>query len=233
MKKCTRCGEFKLLSLFSFLIKRKKKYRSQCKQCNSLVNKEYRATHDFEIKNYRSSRKQSAKITRRNYYNNHKMTELANNKNYVATNREELRNKRNQRQRIKRSTDRSFVLRKNISSSINRMLRQNGFSKSKNSCLEYLPFSIQELKISIENKFECWMTWENQGHFKKNTWIDNDSSTWKWQLDHIIPHSTFEYSSMDCDEFRKCWSLNNLRPLSAKQNWLDGVNRTRHKQSCL
>jgi len=29
--------------------------------------------------------------------------------------------------------------------------------------------------------------------------------------------------------FQKCWALNNLRPLSAKQNILDGTQRIRHK----
>lgn len=34
---------------------------------------------------------------------------------------------------------------------------------------------------------------------------------------------------MDCEEFKKCWALENLRPLSAKQNNYDGVSKTRHK----
>jgi hypothetical protein len=33
---------------------------------------------------------------------------------------------------------------------------------------------------------------------------------------------------MDDEEFKKCWSLDNLRPLSAKQNILDGTSRKRH-----
>ncbi len=30
------------------------------------------------------------------------------------------------------------------------------------------------------------------------------------------------------EDFKKCWSLDNLRPLSAKQNLLDGNTRIRH-----
>jgi len=64
--------------------------------------------------------------------------------------------------------------------------------------------------------------------YNANTWDDSDSSTWTWQIDHIIPQSTFAYSSMEDEAFKKCWSLDNLRPLSAKQNYLDGVRRVRH-----
>lgn len=46
-----------------------------------------------------------------------------------------------------------------------------------------------------------------------------------WQLGDIIPQSIFPYITMDCEEFRKCWDLSNLRPLSAKQNILDGNRR--------
>lgn len=30
---------------------------------------------------------------------------------------------------------------------------------------------------------------------------------------------------MDCQEFRNCWALSNLRPLSSKQNISDGNRR--------
>jgi hypothetical protein len=35
---------------------------------------------------------------------------------------------------------------------------------------------------------------------------------------------------MDCQEFKDCWALSNLRPLNAKQNFWDGVNRIRHEK---
>jgi hypothetical protein len=54
------------------------------------------------------------------------------------------------------------------------------------------------------------MTWENHGIY--------DSKRDTWQIDHIIPHSSFHYETMDCDEFRKCWVLENLKPLKAIDN---------------
>lgn len=92
-----------------------------------------------------------------------------------------------------------------------------------------LPYTIEELKKSLESKFESWMNWNNYGSYNKDKWKDNDQSTWTWQIDHIIPKSTFLFNSIKDVEFIKCWSLDNLRPLSSKQNLLDGVKRTRHK----
>lgn len=91
-----------------------------------------------------------------------------------------------------------------------------------------MEYTLQDLKSHIEKQFEPWMNWNNQGKYDAKTWDDNDQSTWAWQLDHIIPNATFTYSSTNDESFKKCWSLDNLRPLSAKQNWLDGVSRKRH-----
>jgi len=66
---------------------------------------------------------------------------------------------------------------------------------------------------------------KNWGIYSPDTWDDNDSTTWTWNIDHIIPHSTFKYISMEDQSFKECWSLTNLRPYSAKQNILDKDNR--------
>jgi hypothetical protein len=84
---------------------------------------------------------------------------------------------------------------------------------------------MQDLKIYIEAQFEPWMTWDNHGNYDLNTWDDNDQFTWVWQIDHIIPQSLLPYTSMEDDNFKKCWALENLRPYSAKQNLLDGNRR--------
>lgn len=74
------------------------------------------------------------------------------------------------------------------------------------------------------------MNWYNYGIYNKNIWDDNDKTTWRWQLDHIIPHSLFKYTSMEDNAFKQCWALTNLRPYSAKNNILDGAKRVRHKK---
>ena len=125
--------------------------------------------------------------------------------------------------------DPSFKLRVNISKNIYNNLLKNNSSKNGNSVLQFLPYTILELKEHLERQFESWMTWENCGRYDSQNWNDNDTATWTWQLDHIIPQSDLPYTSMTDDNFKKCWDLNNLRPLSSKKNFLDGVNRTRHE----
>ena len=62
---------------------------------------------------------------------------------------------------------------------------------------------------------------------------DGDPSTWKWNIDHITPQSDLLFTEMSHDpesNFQKCWALSNIRPLSAKQNIIDGASRVRHKK---
>jgi len=150
------------------------------------------------------------------------------NKNYRQENKDILQEKANLKAKNKRKTDPCFKIRERISISINAALKSQNCVKL-GSCLKFLPYTMQELKQYIESQFEPWMNWENWGLYKASEWDDNDSSTWKWQIDHIVPHSTFKYTSMDQDSFKECWKLENLRPYSAKQNILDGVKKTRHK----
>ena len=119
--------------------------------------------------------------------------------------------------------DINFKLRKIISKTVNRYFKLNNSSKGGKSILKFLPYTMQELKEHLEKQFEPWMTWENYGSYRADIWNDNDPSTWIWNLDHIIPQSDLPYISMDEDNFKKCWALENLRPYSAKQNLLDGI----------
>jgi hypothetical protein len=129
---------------------------------------------------------------------------------------------------IKRKNNVNIRLRDTIAVSIWRSININNGNKQFKSVLKYLPYTINELKIHLEKQFEPWMNWNNQGIYNKNMWNNNDQSTWTWQIDHIIPHSTFKYTSMEDESFKKCWALDNLRPYSSKQNLLDGVTKLRH-----
>ena len=126
--------------------------------------------------------------------------------------------------KIRRENDPVFRLKEFCSRNIRNMLLAKNVSKAGKSCQGYLPFEPEELKLSIENKFEPWMNWDNQGSYKL-TWVDEDVFTHVWNLDHFIPQSFLPYSSMKEKNFRIIWDLSNLRPLSAKQNVLDNNRR--------
>lgn len=154
---------------------------------------------------------------------------LYNRSSYMdADNLENRRNTSRRTMKQKRDSDPIFKLMGSVSRMVNFMLKSQGTSKSGESIQKYLLWTKSDLKIYVEAQFEPWMNWDNHGVYDPSTWDDSDPLTWTWQLDHIVPHSSFPYSSMKDDNFKKCWALSNLRPLSAKQNIIDGVSRSRH-----
>lgn len=148
-------------------------------------------------------------------------------KKWEANNQDKLRGIKNKYKRKRRINDVGFRLRGNISRSILQALKINNSSKQDKSILDNLPYNMNELKQHIELLFEPWMNWNNYGIYDPKKWDDNDSKTWTWHIDHIVPQSKLIYTSMKDETFRKCWSLDNLRPLSAKQNVKDGNRSVR------
>jgi hypothetical protein len=190
----------------------KEKYKSK--------NAKYEAEHKEELQEYR---KQWAKDNPDKVNSYSKKWRDANKEyfiDYRENNIEEIRKYQNERNKEKRKNDPVFKLRNNISQSIVKAIKRNG-SKKSGSILDHLPYTMESLREHLEKQFEPWMTWQNHGRYDTKTWDDNDSSTWTWQIDHIIPQSILPYSSMEDENFQKCWALENLRPYSAKQNSLD------------
>lgn len=103
--------------------------------------------------------------------------------------------------------DIGFTLKVRTSALVRASLK--AMSKSKRT-EELLGYSTEILKAHLEAQFTRGMNWqafmEGQIH-----------------IDHIIPVSSFNITSETCDEFRRCWSLSNLRPLWAKDNIAKGA----------
>lgn len=215
-KKCFRCPNIKPENINFFKFNKKtNKFCINCITCTLELKGYYKQYHlnNKELKNQQS----------RDYYIENKdkiktyiVEWQEENKDKVEIYKEISKNKRNleenkllkkeydKKYRAVRYNDLEYKLRKYTSLSISGMLRINGSSKQHTSCLKYLPFSIQELKTHLESLFEPWMNWGNRGVYRPKKWDDNDSTTWKWQLDHIIPHSDLSYASMEDENFKKC-----------------------------
>lgn len=69
---------------------------------------------------------------------------------------------------------------------------------------EIVGYTVDELQRHLESLFDEHMSWDNYGIY--------------WQIDHIIPKKWYAYESKEDPEFRKCWSLKNLQPLSKTDN---------------
>lgn len=148
----------------------------------------------------------------------------ANTKRWFQANIEKINTKR--RERCQNNP--IYRNRKIASNMVNQMLKSQGYSKGGESSGDYFPWTSEEYKVHIESLFEPWMNWSNQGVYNPKTHHLPEKRT--WQLDHIIPQSDLPYPTMDHPNFNKTWNLSNLRPLDAKQNVLDGANRTRHQK---
>jgi hypothetical protein len=195
-----------------------KEYQKKYKLAHKKQRQEYDQIRYVEDKTYFKNKNS-------NYYLEHKEYISIDRSIYYLNNKEVIKDYRRLYIKDKRANDVSFNLRSQVSKNINRILKSQGSSKNGSSVLQHLPYSMQELKNHLESQFESWMTWNNWGRYDLETWNDNDSSTWTWNIDHIVPQSKLLYTNMTDDNFKKCWSLSNLRTLSSKQNLIDGDRR--------
>jgi hypothetical protein len=237
-KICSTCGEEKELILFV-------KNSNQCKSCKAIYSKKYQKENKEKIKSQKKLRYEDNRevilVQRKVYYEQNKAQILPVVKQYRILNSETINNNKKEyyqanktlikynvniydRERIK--TDVIYKLRRYTSKAINSALKRAGSSKKGISVMEFLPYTIQELKEHLEKQFESWMTWENHGTHLSDIYDENNIATWTWQIDHIIPQSVLSYSSMEEDNFQKCWALENLRPLKSIDNIKKGNKLT-------
>jgi len=74
---------------------------------------------------------------------------------------------------------------------------------------EWVNYNFKQLVHHLEQQWIAHMSWQNYG------------ST--WHIDHIRPVASFGYISPEYDDWLKCWGLNNLQPLWAKENIKKGA----------
>lgn len=120
--------------------------------------------------------------------------------------RPEVMEKRNRQEFERKNSDPGFNLRCRMRILMYASLRavKNGKKWQK-----LAGYSIDDLRSHLEKLFTEGMSWElfMQG---------------KIHIDHKIPISKFNYSSPVDEDFKKCWSLDNLQPLWAVDNMKKG-----------
>lgn len=107
---------------------------------------------------------------------------------------------RNEYWRNRYRSDIKFRLKQNIGN-IMRASLLNG--KNNETVEKLLGYSLDDLIDYLESKFQENMSWINYG---------------EWHIDHKVPIAAFRYNSYEDEAFKKCWSLENLQPLWAKDN---------------
>lgn len=100
------------------------------------------------------------------------------------------------------------IIRNRMSRRMRHALEGRNLSKNWQHIFSMVGFTVDDLFKHLESKFQLGMTWDNIG---------------EWHIDHIVPESSFNYSSFEDDSFKQCWSLNNLQPLWAQDNLKKGA----------
>ena len=78
----------------------------------------------------------------------------------------------------------------------------------------FLGYNVQDLISHLERQFDKNMSWSNFGR-----------GLGKWNIDHIVPVSSFNIKEVGDAEFLACWSLANLRPCWAIENFRKSAKR--------
>ena len=81
--------------------------------------------------------------------------------------------------------------------------------KTKKILEDILGYTIDEFVAHMERQWLPGMSWDNHS-------FDG------WHIDHKIPVSSLPYDTIDHPNFKKCWALENLQPLWAKDNFSKG-----------
>jgi len=79
--------------------------------------------------------------------------------------------------------------------------------RSDGALFSRLGYTPGELVAHLEARFEPGMSWDNYG---------------RWHIDHRRPCASFDLTSSE--QFDKCWSLENLQPLWARDNLVKGAS---------
>jgi len=206
MKFCSKCQSYKESSEFIKDKSRKDGLHIYCNNCRRLAKK---------INRSKESNIKQRKEYMKKYYEKNKDVLLDYGKKYQKDKTKEQKSLDSQKvmewKRINTDKVKSYKYgtpQKRMKTHLSKVFSKKINKNRLGTCQimeNYLGYSIQDLYKHLESQFEDRMNWDNYG-----------SGSGKWCIDHRIPDSWFEYSSYEDYDFKKCWALENLKPM-----WFD------------
>jgi hypothetical protein len=245
VKTCTKCGRTLDLEMFHKNIRSKDGRKSTCKECRKIHEPYIKKKRSPEVaeRNRQNSRNYAKKVKaspellqRRNRLRLEFYYRKKDSRGFLEKRNQESRRRYNDR--MKNSTEFKEKMRqkgidrwKRIKNSpefkekFNEKMRErrlipkyridDNFSQAIRCALkgrkggrkweDLVGYTLFDLMSHLEALFHPGMTWENYGQYG-------------WHIDHIKPKSLFKYETPEEEEFKKCWSLENLQPLWAEDN---------------
>ena len=154
--------------------------------------------------------KESVKAKRSNYYkewSKEKRPELREyHSEWREANREHVNKYSREYERMRCKTDPKYKLGRNTRTALWTCLKEANVAKYR-STFQLLGYTIEELMLHLESLFTDGMTWDNYG---------------EWHVDHKKPMALFNFETVDDQEFKECWKLDNLQPLWGPDNLSKG-----------
>jgi len=192
-----RCREYYANNLESAKIRREKFKK---KNPNYARDNYYKDIEESRIraKEYRQKNTERIKLYKKKYYNKNKEKARL----YDQKRNEENPGYRNNYFKKRYQANPIYRLNSNITSAIYRSLKGNKNGRHWEAIVGY---TLMELKVHLEKQFKNGMNWANKG---RNG----------WHLDHKIPIEKFNITSIECDDFKRCWALENLQPMWEADN---------------
>lgn len=121
---------------------------------------------------------------------------------YQKNNYKKIRNREREYKNKKRKTDLRYNLNWKIPILMSKCLKGNKNGRNWNNLVDYI---LDDLIERLEQTMPEGYTWQD---FMKG----------KLQIDHIIPISAFNFIKSEHTDFKRCWALENLRLLPAREN---------------
>jgi len=219
-KKCAKCGQKKHIDEFYVDNQKRDKHDPRCKACSKIDrHKDYLKNPDkvnSYAREWRERNMERVKEAAKEWVKNNKNRVSAISKewrtrhpekqkricaSWVERNPERRREIKNRGRRKLRSTIKGCLSHR-ISTLMLRSLKEN---KNGRPWEQLVGYNCEQLKNHLEKKFLPGMSWENMG---------------EWHIDHKIPVSAFNYERPEDPDFKKCWTLSNLQPLWAMDNFI-------------
>jgi len=214
LKYCPKCKIKKPYSAFHKYITRGDGLHGYCKECRSNIYKENpEPTKERVHRWYKKNREYAIKVSEEWERNNpEKRRDIVNRYRKKYPEKEKERQRRGDK---KRSLNIQYRISCSMRSRIYHAIKSN---KNGNSWESLVGYTLDLLQKHLEKLFTDGMTWDNYG---------------KWHIDHIIPISVFNFSKPEHMDFKRCWALENLQPMWARDNISKWAKISSDFQPCL
>jgi len=158
------------------------------------------------VRKYRERNPDAVKASQRRYYERNKRKLIEKVLAY-ASKHPEKRRRYSMNAHWKRADDPKYRLHRAVSAHMAYSL--NG-GKMGQRWERLVGYSCDTLMRHLEREFTRGISWANYG---------------AWHIDHILPVSSFNFTTATDADFKACWALTNLRPLLAGENISKGAKR--------